>query len=144
MKDSKNSEEHCEFNIEDVDYIPGFTRKIVFGCGNMYLTVNEVTLRPIRVFIRIGKSGCCQRALLEAIGRLVTIMLERGDPLDRVIHTLVGIRCAEASVGSTRHKLSGEMESCSSCMDALAKELKEYNFPKPESVTIPENVSGNI
>lgn len=128
MGDSKNSEEHCEFDINDVDHIRGFTRKITFGCGNVYITVNEISLRPVRVFAKAGKAGCCQRALLEAVGRLVTIMLERGDPLDRVIHTLSGIRCGESSMGSVRHKTTGEPEVCHSCMDALAKELKEYDL----------------
>lgn len=130
MEDSKNSGEFCEYNIDDCDIIEGYTRKVVFGCGTMYLTVDEIALRPVRVLARIGKSGCCQRALLEGIGRLVTIMLEVGNPLDRIVHTLVGIRCAEASAVSTRRKRSGEKETCQSCMDALAKELKEYNLPE--------------
>lgn len=130
MENSQNSEEHCEFDTSEVEHMKGFTRKIVFGCGNLYLTVNEITFRPVRVFARVGKTGCCQKALLEAIGRLVTIMLEKGDPLDRIIHTLVGIRCAEATMASIRHKLSGETETCTSCMDALAKELKEYIVPE--------------
>lgn len=130
MKSSQNAEEHCEFDISDVDSIPGFTRKVAFGCGNLYITVDEISFRPVRVFVKVGKTGCCQRVLLEAIGRLVTIMLENGNPLDRIVHTLVGMRCAEASVGSVRHKPDGKAEYCKSCMDALAKELRDYTPPE--------------
>lgn len=128
-KNTENSEECCKFNIEDVDSIESYTRKIPFGCGNMYVDINVVDMRPVRVFIRVGKCGGCQRALLEAIGRLVTIMLERGDPLDRIVHTLIGIRCPEASVGSARTTHTGERQIVTSCMDALAKELKDFCVP---------------
>jgi hypothetical protein len=123
---SKNSEECCEFDVQDVELTPCYTRKVAFGCGNMYLRVNVLHMRPVRVFIAVGKTGCCQRALLEAVGRLVTIMLERGDPLERIIHTLVGIRCDQASLGSARTNDAGERETCTSCVDALAKELREF------------------
>jgi ribonucleoside-diphosphate reductase alpha chain len=125
-ENSRSSEEFCEFNIDDVDVVPCYTRKIRFGCGNMYLRVNVINMRPVRVFIAVGKTGCCQRALLEAIGRLVTIMLERGDPLNRIVHTLIGIRCDSASMGSARTNDSGEREVCASCMDALARELRDF------------------
>lgn len=129
---SKDPEEYCEFDVEEVESMPSYTRKITFGCGNMYLRVNVINMRPVRVFIAVGKCGCCQRALLEAVGRLVTIMLERGDQLERIIHTLVGIRCDQASLGSARTNYAGERETCTSCMDALAKELREFRTPDKE------------
>jgi len=130
MKNSQSAEECCEFDVTDVSQVKGFTRKVSFGCGNVYVTVNEISLRPVRVFVKVGKAGCCQRVLLEAIGRLLTIMLERGDPLNRMIHTLMGIRCGETSVGSTRHRGSDRAETCYSCIDAIAKELREYAPPE--------------
>jgi hypothetical protein len=141
---SGNNEECCEFDIDDIDSIPCYTRKITFGCGNMYLRVNVIHMRPVRVFIAVGKSGCCQRALLEAVGRLVTIMLERGDQLERIIHTLVGIRCSEASFGSARTTDAGEREVCLSCLDALAKELKEFIVPQHYGPEIPEDEDGSV
>jgi len=133
---TKNSEEFCKFDIEGVDPIESYTRKVPFGCGNMYVDINVIKMRPVRVFIRIGKCGACQRALLEAVGRLVTIMLEQGDPLERIVHTLIGIRCTEASVGSARTDHSGKRQVVLSCMDALAKELKDF--------CVPEEIHGDI
>lgn len=116
--------------------IANYTRKVTFGCGNMYLGINVGNMRPVRVFIKIGKSGCCQRALLEAVGRLLTIMLENDEPLERIARTLSGIRCDEASMGSVRTNAEGNPEACTSCMDALAKELRDFcvnnECPEPE------------
>lgn len=118
MGNSGNFEECCDFDIDDCEMLEGYTRKVVFGCGTVYITVDQINLKPVRIFIRVGKAGHCERILLEAVGRLVTIMLERGHPYDRIIHTLSGLRCDKGTVG----KLS--------CMDALAKELKAYADPE--------------
>jgi hypothetical protein len=120
MEDSQNSEECCEFDIDDCEVLEGYTKKIVFGCGTVYLTVDMIHLKPVRVFIRVGKAGHCQRVLHEAVGNLVTLLLERGRPYDRIIHTLSGMRCDKGAIG----KLS--------CMDTLAKELKQYTQPAEE------------
>ena len=93
----------------------GYTKKVVFACGNVYLTVNEVDKKPFRVFLKLGKAGQCERALLEAVARMTTIMLQDTEvPLERIIKTLGGIRCEKGAVGRL------------SCMDALSKELKQY------------------
>lgn len=100
--------------------VDGFTKKIVFGCGNLYITINLLDGKPFRVFMRLGKAGVCQCALLESVARLITIMIQDLDaPLTRICHTLKGIRCESGMVGRI------------SCVDALARELEEF-IPKPE------------
>jgi hypothetical protein len=95
--------------------IPSYTRKVVFGCGNLYVTINELDGSPIRVFLELGKAGMCQGALLEGVARLVTIMIQDlNAPIERICHTLSGIRCDKGCVGNV------------SCMDALARELKAF------------------
>jgi len=111
----------CEYNIDDVELTESHTRKIPFGCGNVYITVDTINMRPVRVFIRLGKQGGCQRALMEAVGRLITIMFRRGDPHEDIIKTLKGIRCDKGIV----KKLS--------CMDVLAKELEAMIEPDTKS-----------
>ena len=114
MSDTKSSETSCE-----VDYsaqIPSHTRKVIFGCGTLYLTADMLDNRLIRVFVRVGKVGCCQRALLESVGRLLTLIFEYGVPVKRIMRTLMGIRCDKGMVGNGRL----------SCMDAVAKELRTF------------------
>ena len=105
--------------VEEVDYestMDSCTRKSIFGCGTLYVTVDTHNNVPTRIFIRVGKAGCCQRALLEAVGRLLTLALEYHVPVERVMRTLSGIRCDKGMVG--RGRLS--------CMDAVYKELKTF------------------
>jgi len=61
-----------------------------------------------------GHGGVCQQVLLEAVGRLTTLLLqETGVPLERVWKTLIGLNCGEGMVGNL------------SCLDALAQAMKE-------------------
>jgi hypothetical protein len=66
--------------------------------------------------MKIGKAGVCQQTLLEAIGRLVTVALEENVPLERLVHTLSGCRCAEGIAGAGRL----------SCVERLSYDLKRY------------------
>lgn len=101
---------------QQIREMSSYTRKAVFGCGNLYITINKSDAEnPIRVFMKLGKAGMCQGALLEGIARLVTIMIQDlNAPIDRICRTLSGIRCDKGCVGNV------------SCLDALAKDLKAF------------------
>jgi len=111
---------------EKIANVDGYTKKIIFGCGNLYITINLLDGKLFRVFMRLGKAGVCQCALLESVARLITIMIQDlNAPIDRICHTLKGIRCENGAVGRI------------SCVDALARELENYvpksKEPKEES-----------
>lgn len=109
---------------EKISSVDGYTKKIAFGCGNLYITVNLVDGKPFRVFLRLGKAGVCQGALLESIARLSTIMIQDYNaPLERICHTLKGIRCENGAIGRI------------SCVDALARELEKM-IAKPEAAKV--------
>lgn len=44
------------FDEDDVQMVSSSTRKFVFGCGNIYLTIDELRSRPLRSFLRRGHS----------------------------------------------------------------------------------------
>ena len=97
------------------EVVDGYTKKVPFACGNLYITLNVIDGKPFRVFLKLGKTGACQRALLESIARLVTIMLqEQVTSLDRICKTLIGMTCDKGMVGRP------------SCIHILAQELKSY------------------
>ncbi|MCK4858397.1 MAG: TSCPD domain-containing protein [candidate division Zixibacteria bacterium] len=99
-----------------VEVLPSRTRKVVMGCGNVYITIDDrgdTDNRPWRVFLKRGKVGSCQRALLETVGRLVTIHLQDGKPPERLRRTLRGISCEKGTVRRI------------SCMNELARMLAE-------------------
>ena len=95
--------------------LPSTTQKVRFGCGNVYVTVDTHEGRPARAFLRVGKMGTCKSTLLETVSNLVSEMLERGIPVDDIVHMLIGVRCDKGMVGQL------------SCVDVLAKRLREVS-----------------
>ncbi len=71
--------------------LEGFTAKMKLGHGTLYITVNEVAGRPVEVFATIGKSGQSTMAKTEAIGRLVSLSLRYGVPVEKIVRQLKGI-----------------------------------------------------
>jgi len=93
------------------------------GCGKVYMTICYKFGQPYEVFIRKGKAGGCQSALLQSIARVINCALEqteitkKDDMLTSIIKTLTGIECPE--------RLPGDLDNQSkSCIDDLAKKLK--------------------
>jgi len=103
----------------------GVTVKMVSGCGNMYVTINEDHIGPCEIFTQLGKSGGCTASQSEAIGRLISLALRSGVKIEKIIEQLRGIRCPSPVIF--------QGESVLSCADALAKALdvylKEKNVP---------------
>jgi ribonucleoside-diphosphate reductase alpha chain len=81
------------------DTLNGFTTKVITGMGNLYVTVTELEGKPFEVFATIGKSGKSTTAKTEAIGRLVSLALRSGVPVDKIVEQLKGI-CGEHPVFS--------------------------------------------
>ena len=96
----------------------GRTIKMVTGCGNMYVTINEDEFGPCELFTSLGKSGGCTSSQSEAIGRLISLALRSGVKPEKVIEQLKGIRCPSPVIY--------QGESIFSCADALAKALEIY------------------
>jgi len=71
--------------------LQGTTVKIMTGFGNLYLTVNEIDSRPFEVFATLGKSGKDTQAHTEALGRLISLALRSGVPVEEVVSQLKGI-----------------------------------------------------
>ena len=70
----------------------GFTCKLNTGQGSLYVTINtDEKHEPIEVFANIGKSGGDTAALAEAIGRLISISLQKGVKVEELSQTLIGI-----------------------------------------------------
>ncbi len=70
----------------------GFTTKLNTGQGSLYVTINmDESNAPVEVFANIGKSGGDTAALAEAIGRLISIGLQKGVSVEELSQTLMGI-----------------------------------------------------
>lgn len=96
----------------------GTTTKILTGCGNLYVTINEdEDGKPFEVFTQMGKAGGCAASQLEAIGRLVSLALRCGLDTRSIIEQLNGIRCPNPS-----WEKGGRIFSCA---DAIAKVIEK-------------------
>lgn len=99
--------------------LSGETHKFPTGCGNIYVTVNKDESGVVfEIIAKLGKSGGCAAAQLEALTRAISIGLRSGVSLQEYEHTFKGIRCNNMAI------LEGiEIWSCA---DAIAKVIKEY------------------
>ncbi|MGC8533463.1 MAG: adenosylcobalamin-dependent ribonucleoside-diphosphate reductase [Candidatus Parvarchaeum sp.] len=73
--------------------LSGTTIRMPTSQGKMYLTVNKDENGKIKeVFIDMGRSGETEKSFTEALGRLISIYLQSGGDVNRVIRTLKGIK----------------------------------------------------
>lgn len=98
--------------------VSGKTVKMVTGCGNMYVTINEDEFGPCELFTSLGKSGGCTSSQSEAIGRLISLALRSGVNPTKIIEQLRGIRCPSPVIY--------QGDTILSCADAIAKALNTY------------------
>lgn len=100
----------------DIEYASSRTFKLQFDCGSVYTILDDLREEPLRCFLKKGHTGLCPQALLEAVGRLVTIIFQSTDvPMRQIYLTLKGINCD-----------AGSPFVCGvSCMDGLASKIKE-------------------
>ena len=99
---------------ERPDSLKGTTIKIQTGCGSMFVVVNvDEGDKIFEVFCVLGKEGGCSSAQCEAIGRLISLYLRSGGPVERIIRQLSGIHCHQ------------EVDGVTSCSDAIAKVLQQ-------------------
>ena len=74
------------------DLLKGATRRVETPLGTMYVNITEDDKgQPFEVFISLGKAGGALMADVEAIGRLISLALRSGVPMQEVYRQLRGI-----------------------------------------------------
>ena len=61
------------------------------GNGKMYITVSKHNNRPVEIFMNMGKSGQLFNVFSEALGRVLSIALQHGVPIEQVVSTMINI-----------------------------------------------------
>jgi ribonucleoside-diphosphate reductase alpha chain len=105
--------------------LPAKVYKMNTGKGKMYVTVSEYVSKPLEVIMNLGKSGQTFNSLSEAIGRLISLCLQEGTEVEKIIKTLKGI--SEESVAWTKFEETDKRPiQVLSIPDAIAKLLERY------------------
>jgi len=100
------------------DTIKGQTQKILTGYGPLYVTINEDDKGLFELFAAIGRGGGYTASFSEGIGRLVSLCLRSGVPVDEIIDQLEGIRSPRLALDHG--------ERVYSIPDAIAKAIKRH------------------
>lgn len=115
----------------------GTTRKMSSPLGDVFVTVNEdQDHKPFEVFATLGKAGSVAMADVEAIGRLISLALRFGIPVNDVYQQLRGIS-SDRAIGFGDNKVL-------SVPDAIAQALglREREKAGIQQELIPEVVGG--
>jgi ribonucleoside-diphosphate reductase alpha chain len=105
--------------------LPGQVYTIETGNGKLYVTITSHNNRPIEIFMSMGKSGQLFNVFGEALGRVISIALQHGVPLDSVIKTMKGIY-SERATWTRFEETDNKPVQILSIPDALAKLLERY------------------
>ena len=126
--------------------VSGRTECIESGHGKLYITINnDDEGNPFEVFGNLGKAGSCNSAMMEAIGRMVTLCLRSGVDTEAIVRQLEGISCCPhwtdgvlvKSVPDAMSKvlakdIKGGVKEIEKPIIALNEPLKEVKIPKVE------------
>lgn len=92
---------------ERPDILKGETVRARTPLGKIYVTVNyqqQGATRTVReVFIHLGKTGTHINSLMEALGRVISIALQYGVPINEVISQLQGIKSGDGIKQASGH-----------------------------------------
>jgi ribonucleoside-diphosphate reductase alpha chain len=96
----------------------GFTEKVETPVGTLYMVMNmDDTGTPVEVFLNIGKAGSDLLADGEAIGRLLTLLLQYHIPIEDIVHQLKGIG-GSSSIGLGRNRIKSLPDAVSRVLEA--------------------------
>jgi ribonucleoside-diphosphate reductase alpha chain len=94
----------------------GQTRKMITGCGNLYVTINSDDKGMFEVFAAMGKAGGCGASQNEAIARLTSLALRSNVSAETIMEQLRGISCHRPAWDKGAKVLS--------CADSIAKAIE--------------------
>lgn len=112
--------------VDRPDQTEGVTTEIRTGCGSLFITDSKGGGYK-EVIVKLGKTGGCQAAMTEALGKLITHAMNAGVSRKKIIRALQGIQCPNPCVSSGVKTLS--------CPDAIAIVLARHGSKELEAVS---------
>lgn len=104
----------------------GFTERVKTPVGTLFMTVNSISERPYEVFLTIGKAGADIGADAEAIGRLISLCLRNGVPLEQIVDQLKGI-AGSNTIGFGQRRVLSLPDAVASVLSSFLEETPKEN-----------------
>lgn len=120
----------------------GITTKIKTPHGSMFITINFFEAQMKEIFVVVSKPGSEVRACAEALGRVISLALQKGVPPEDIAETLENIKTEEISW----NKINGKNFTVSSIPDGISKAIKFALSLKntPDTIKVSNNSKKNI
>jgi ribonucleoside-diphosphate reductase alpha chain len=116
----------------------GYTMKMNSPLGDLYVTINEDERgRPFEVFCTLGKAGGAAMADAEAMGRLMSLALRSGIPIQQVKDQVRGISCDRA-VGLGPSKVLSVPDAVGQAIERYLEEKAGIQETLPLTIGAPQ------
>ena len=111
----------------------GITKYITTGCGKLYCTLNhDDDGKLIECYCNLGKSGGCASSQTEALGRMISMLLQNDVEPPAIVKQLKSISCHQP-YGIGKNKVW-------SCADAIAIVI-DSAISKKKKKTVVKDIS---
>ena len=117
---SSENEQKREKEFDRPFSLRGLTTKIKTPHGSMFVTVNWWEGKPVEVFVVVSKPGSELRACSEALGRVISLALQKGVPAEDIAETLENIKTEQV----VWNRIDSRSFAVSSIPDGIAKVLR--------------------
>ena len=126
------------------EVLRGATRRLETPLGTLYVTITEDTRgQPFEVFMSLGKAGGALMADVEALGRLISLALRSGIPMNEIYRQLRGIS-SDRVIGLGPNKVLSVPDAVGIAIErwmqekqGIQQELLPGSAPAPESEVAP-------
>lgn len=125
-------------------FVRGITTKSDSPWGSVYVTLNfDNNDKCFEVFVTAGKSGSENKAVTEALSRVISLALRAGISLDEIIRTISNISGSEIWVYEAADKTEVYVKSIPDAIAKMLHDLKEYKNTLIEQISESEPNNGN-
>lgn len=125
-------------------FVRGITTKSDSPWGSMYVTLNfDNNNKCFEVFVTAGKSGSENKAVTEALSRVISLALRAGISLDEIIRTISNISGSEVWVYEAADKTEVYVKSIPDAIAKMLHDLKEYKDSLTYQISASKTDSAN-
>ncbi len=123
--------------------IAGTTDRIETPVGKLYVTINKANGRLYEVFLNIGKAGADITADAEGYGRLLSMLVKIGVPLEMIIEQLRGIG-GSGSIGFGKERVRSLPDGIARVLEMYLEENPDESVPSLNGNDNEPKISGNL